>query len=619
MRFAGGARIGELISRIRLEEREHRSDAAGAEASLEGEAFSFGAEEMRVTLSFREIEKDCMLIHPEIENRAKGARRIVDVAPLEYAGDWNARDIFAVSDRAVVHTWPAERNYGYDGAQSVDRCRPLLSCWFVSIHDPADASNLLIGIAGVPESFARIRIMPLIADREKMRVLQWECICDCRSGSRGVRLEPGARFHPGDLCVMRWSGDHAAGLRRYAELLASRTGARRIHPAPAGWCSWYAGYEWNIDEAECLANLSVARTIPGMRLFQIDDGWMADSAEEPLRPIPHPEKFPRGMKLLAARIAEAGLQPGIWIRPFRGSGERMATPRWARGPCIDLSDPEALRRLEEYARTLAAEWGFRYIKFDFAAHDMFGGWGMHLLEPADARFEPIDDRATNIRMFRDGLEALRRGAGEETFLLGCNCLLGPAIGIVDGMRIGDDVSAAHWDRTVTMGARSIPHMQFLNGILWWNDPDCLLFHEPLAIPRARLWNVAAALAGGARIASSKLHMLSAERLELLRAVMAMSIGEAEIVQLDSGGLPEILLASGEISGASSRLLGFLNWSDEPRRIPLPAGVRRLFDHSADPAWKVYIGAAETFAQPPDEFSPLIPASDCLLIYREDRP
>ena len=41
---------------------------------------------------------------------------------------------------------------------------------------------------------------------------------------------------------------------------------------------------------------------------------------------------------------------------------------------------------------------------------------------------------------RAGFEAVRRGAGDDTFLLGCGAPLGPTIGVVDGMRIGPDVA-----------------------------------------------------------------------------------------------------------------------------------------------------------------------------------
>ena len=41
---------------------------------------------------------------------------------------------------------------------------------------------------------------------------------------------------------------------------------------------------------------------------------------------------------------------------------------------------------------------------------------------------------------RAGYDAIRRGAGDDAFLLGCGAPLGPRVGVVDGMRIGADVA-----------------------------------------------------------------------------------------------------------------------------------------------------------------------------------
>ena len=45
---------------------------------------------------------------------------------------------------------------------------------------------------------------------------------------------------------------------------------------------------------------------------------------------------------------------------------------------------------------------------------------------------------------RAGYDAIRRGAGDDAFILGCGAPLGTCIGVVDGMRIGPDV-APSWD------------------------------------------------------------------------------------------------------------------------------------------------------------------------------
>ena len=72
--------------------------------------------------------------------------------------------------------------------------------------------------------------------------------------------------------------------------------------------------------------------------------------------------------------------------------------------------------------------GWRYLKLDFTYAPSFAGG---VARPDAAR------RAQRVRA---GYDAIRRGAGDDTFLLGCGAPLGPCIGVVDGMRIGPDVA-----------------------------------------------------------------------------------------------------------------------------------------------------------------------------------
>jgi hypothetical protein len=53
-----------------------------------------------------------------------------------------------------------------------------------------------------------------------------------------------------------------------------------------------------------------------------------------------------------------------------------------------------------------------------------------------------DRSLTPAQRVRAGYDAIRRGAGDDTFLLGCGAPQGACIGVVDGMRIGPDVAPA---------------------------------------------------------------------------------------------------------------------------------------------------------------------------------
>lgn len=74
-----------------------------------------------------------------------------------------------------------------------------------------------------------------------------------------------------------------------------------------------------------------------------------------------------------------------------------------------------------------------------------------------------------------GMQAIREGAGEDGFLLGCNAPMWPSIGTVDGMRVTDDIKRS-WDRV-----RSLAKQQFYrnwqHGRLWVSDPDCAVLEN----------------------------------------------------------------------------------------------------------------------------------------------
>ena len=98
---------------------------------------------------------------------------------------------------------------------------------------------------------------------------------------------------------------------------------------------------------------------------------------------------------------------------------------------------------------------------------------------------------TRARTLRRGLEAIRRGAGEHAFILGCGCPLGPAVGIVDGMRIGTNV-ARFWGSSANAAGEpgtalaidAILARNFMHRRWWLNDPDCLM----LRVNETRLSN-----------------------------------------------------------------------------------------------------------------------------------
>jgi alpha-galactosidase len=206
---------------------------------------------------------------------------------------------------------------------------------------------------------------------------------------------------------------------------------------------------------------------------------------------------------------------------------------------LDTTQPDVLGHLEHVAGSLV-DAGFAYLKLDFTyAPSLRGGYA--------------DPSRTPAQRVRAGFEAIRRGAGDDAFLLGCGAPLGPAVGLVDGMRIGPDV-APWWhrigDRPPVVGYegsepatahawRNTLSRSFLHRRLWLNDPDCLMLRTDgtgLDADQVRAWALAVGVSGGMALVSDDLARLDQRARALLDE--AISLGRAaDAESARPGGAP----------------------------------------------------------------------------------
>jgi alpha-galactosidase len=375
----------------------------------------------------------------------------------------------------------------------------------------------------------------------------------------GSRHDGTIRLRQGELVAEAWLGGAvlAAGERRElhavrvetgdepAALLASwaawagaASAARTGAPFQVGWCSWYQFFH-DVTEADIRANLAAAGDWP-FEVFQVDDGYQAAIGDW-LRPA---ETFPTPLDGLAADIAAAGHVPGLWLAPFLASpASTLAAEHadWLARHCsgrplvamvnagwggealaLDTTHPDVQAHLEELARTLVA-MGWRYLKLDFTyAPAVAGTW-----------HDPSRTPAERVRL---GYDAIRRGAGDDVFLLGCGAPLGPCIGVVDGMRIGPDV-APSWEPdpggwlpgydealpAIANALRATEARRFQHRRLWLNDPDCVLLRTEdtkLTEAQVRRWAEAVGASGGMVLVSDHLPALGPPARRLLEEVLA---------------------------------------------------------------------------------------------------
>jgi len=351
--------------------------------------------------------------------------------------------------------------------------------------------------------------------------------------SAGGRLAVGSDLTPvrplapgGDVFLLRLgfdpAGDPIETLRRLLAPPPADTPTRlSAEAAPAGWCSWYQLYD-RVTEADVIANLEFCATHFGprsVRYIQVDDGYQRAAGDWDPN-----DKFPHGHRWLTDQIHSRGFLAGLWIAPFavtEGSGIPAAHPDWLirkdgaplvqgtntswGGPvyALDPAHPPVRDWLTALARRIVREWGYDYLKIDFLLYATSG----------DAHA----GGATHAEAYRQGLTAIRRGLGDEVFLLGCGAPLQHAAGFVDGMRIGEDV-AASWEG-VQVPARAVALRGYFHRTAWFNDPDCLVVRPPLALAEARAWTSIVAMSGGLTLLSDHLPGLPAERVALLQRAL----------------------------------------------------------------------------------------------------
>jgi len=446
----------------------------------------------------------------------------------------------------------------------------LVSHWFTVLCDRQSRTSLLVGFTTTQDQLTEVRLR---ADAGSFERLAAVCHAD------GVTLSPGETLSSERLLIAA-SDDPLGLLKLYADCLGEATGALRRRGAPSGWCSWYHFFGENTGE-DVLANLKAAKEheLP-LQVMLIDDGYQREigdwlEVDE--------NKFPQGMKWLAQRIAEAGYRPGLWVAPFAvsslsrlyaehpewvlrsESGEPLlAWHHWAVPVyALDVSNPDVQGWLRELFLVLSEEWGYEFFKLDFLYAAALDG----------QRHNPLMARAQALRM---GLEIIRETVG-DTFLLGCGCPLGPAVRLVDAMRIGPDVAPywRHYQRDLSAPAvenalRNTVTRFFTHRSLWLNDPDCVLVRSraeesDLTLNEMRTLVTIVGLSGGLVMSGDDLASVSPSRLRYLKAILP-PYGEPAIpLDLFDNELPRTLALAVESGHGSWIVAAFVNWEDRTVR------------------------------------------------------
>ena len=417
----------------------------------------------------------------------------------------------------------------------------------------------------------------------------------------------GARLNPGDSLTTDWACLQFVNLESldplgpYLESVARMHGvdeSRWRSGSPTGWCSWYyfssPDFKGDLQAADIRQNLGAMHNFYSdlpLELVQIDDGFESQIGDW----LSFNRGFPEGVAPLAKEIRLAGFTPGLWLAPFvvhpksrlaadhpdwilrtRSGRPANAGFLWGTfGYGLDLTHPGALEYTTEVISTAVEVWGFPYLKLDFL-----------YAAALQARFaDPTRSRA---QVLRRALEVVRQAAGEETMLLGCGCPLGPAIGLMDAMRIGAD-TARRWrpayqgievffGKEVTFpAAENAVHNTLTRAALhrrWWiNDPDCLQLRPETRLSLAEVQSIASviALSGGSLLLSDHLPDLPVDRLRIVEILLPLINQRPFILDWFKAGTPNRMRLDLESPAGAWKLLALFNWEEHSRDLPLNLG------------------------------------------------
>ena len=363
----------------------------------------------------------------------------------------------------------------------------------------------------------------------------------------------------------------------------------------AMYCTWNYGVFQNIDEKILQRRAAViGKHIPECTHFMIDDGYQRGRKEkygalDSFYPDPENgydrKKFPSGMKVMAEKICECGLIPGIWFTPAVRLGSVLAIehPDWLmKDKCgnpdllggntyLDLSVTGARNFFLRILNALFLEWEYKALKLDFMTQ-----W--FTLEKALFR------NGGSGPYWRDwAFGEIRSRIGDDGVFLTCIAMSmgNPFVArFADAYRCGCDIHMCTWPEQLKAIAWSLPTVLLpgrQNNLL---NTDSAGFGD-CSVDEQQVWLNWCFITQGMLEFGGKAEEFTDEQFSSMRKLLANADRGHRVACLDSDaftgrGIPKILYV--EYPGDSLTYkrgikahLAFFNWSDEKIALSVPAG------------------------------------------------
>ena len=422
----------------------------------------------------------------------------------------------------------------------------------------------------------------------------------------GCTIPPDLAPFGGDWWAIGSFKDIRKGLESYADQFASLNEIK-LPQIPVGLMTWYCEkYGGCLNET---AVVEIAEFIAdkfkdyGYDFIQIDDLWQNGlkgngPAKDFTRVNPN-GPYKNGMKAPAEKIKQLGLTPGLWLLPLAinhkdpiladrvpliahtPDGKPFET-NWS-GTALDMTNPKARKYVEGFIRQAVEDWGYDYLKLDGIHMGMASRQTYPARHYVNDKFGDVvfkDKTKSNMQAGRMALKAIRKGAGNDTFILGCATTqnersLAMCMGLLDAMRVGPDSSRTWKGKySIVEGVRASNALYFLNGRVWWNDPDSIYAAKRYPLNEVRCFSSWVTITGMLNNMTDWAPDYPEERIDLLRHTMPShqltTVRPIDYLENDPARIWRLTYNIGE---HKHMIVGFFNWSDEDTNIVVP--VQRL--------------------------------------------
>lgn len=456
---------------------------------------------------------------------------------------------------------------------------------FTLLHRPDSGASLIVGFSSLMRGTCHVRR----SEGEEGSGL--EAVADYH----GYLIDAGEKLNSESFWIATGS-DAQRLLGEWADALADQHGALKSGELPVGWLGW-AWTDALADEPAEKLILETAAAIAELGLGELGFNTIWSSLANLPNVTPgkgfevDERQHPRGLEWLASELAEQSLALGLWYAPFWKPDTPEERERWAQATLLD-ADGAPLRqdkrwpygdqaniaaeerlgflcldgshaRVQQELRDLFScwrEWGIGYVMCDF----LEAGSGPLTTAAASGGHPHLESRAVaGAEVLRQGLGAVRAGAGEQMVLLGSSGPLLEGVGLLDAMRVSIDYCEGRpripgaffhpatyiqddWPRhravLTNVAARAPLHRRLFKSA----TSHMLTLDEPLPAGEARIAATLAAMAPGVLFCGDDLRSMHPQRLALLkRCLPVLEDGELRSVDLFTahrdGRTPSLLL------------------------------------------------------------------------------